>query len=107
MTTTTKRTAKAAPKKAAPKKAMPTNEKPQKKEHRFLRAFRVIAENPKSTAEAIAKKANLSVKMAGGCQMAWDAAILILGGKRCLAVDAAELATDLAQAEQTKAAKAA
>ena len=85
--------------KAAPK-AQSTNEKP-KKDHRFLRAFRVIADNPKATPEAIAKKASLSIKMAGGCILAWNAAIQILGDKEVLAVDAAELAADLAQAQQT------
>ena len=99
MARTTNTTAKAASKKAAPKKAQPT-EKP-KKDHRFLRAFRVIADNPKSTPEAIAKQASLSVKMAGGCILAWNAAIQILGDKEVLAVDAAELAADLAQAQQT------
>jgi hypothetical protein len=94
--TTTK---KAAPKKPAAKKVASKQavEKP-KKEHRFLRAFRVIADNPKSTPEAIAKKASLSVKMAGGCILAWNAAIQILGDKEVLAIDAAELAADLVQA---------
>ena len=86
---------------------MPTSEKP-KKPNRFDRAFAVIASDPKSTPEAIAKKASLSVKMAGGCLIAWSAAIQILGDKGVLAVDAAELAADLAQAQQTpKVAKAA
>jgi hypothetical protein len=83
----------------APAKKAPAAKAPPKKEHRFMRAFRVIADNPKSTPEAIAKKASLSVKMARGCILAWNAAIQILGDKEALAVDAAELAAELVTAK--------
>ena len=89
--------AKAAPQKAkaAPAKA-PKPEKPrEKKDHRFLRAFRLIADNPRITPDTIAKRASMSTKMAGGCILAWNAAIRILGDKEVLAVDAAELAAEL------------
>ena|SRR5436190_15462783 len=89
--------AKPAPQKAkaAPAKA-PKPEKPrEKKDHRFLRAFRLIADNPRITPDTIAKRASMSTKMAGGCILAWNAAVKILGDKEVLAVDAAELAAEL------------
>jgi hypothetical protein len=64
--------------------AEPAEKKPQlkkgerKKDHRFLRAFRVIAADPKVTPEVIANKATMSVKMAGGCILAWNAAMQVL-----------------------------
>lgn len=70
--------------KAKAKEAEPAEKKPQlkkgerKKDHRFLRAFRVIAADPKVTPEVIANKATMSVKMAGGCILAWDAAMQVL-----------------------------
>jgi hypothetical protein len=98
---TTKTTEAKAPAKKAPAAKAPPEQKADKpkKEHRFMRAFRVIADNPKSTPEAIAKKASLSVKSAGGCILAWNAAIQILGDKEVLAVDAAELAAELVTAK--------
>ncbi|MDE2426304.1 MAG: hypothetical protein KGO96_10410 [Elusimicrobia bacterium] len=49
-----------------------------KKDNRFVRAFRLIAREPDISPDAIARGANLSLKMAGGCRVAWAAAVQVM-----------------------------
>jgi hypothetical protein len=70
---------KAEPK--AEKKAKAAEPKPRK-DNRYLRAFRVIALDPKVTAEALAKKASMSTSMAAACLQAWQAANAVMAEQK-------------------------
>ena len=59
------------------KKEKPAKAPKERKDNRYLRAFRVIAAKPDVTAELLAKQADMSVSMAGNCLVAWASAMQV------------------------------
>jgi hypothetical protein len=79
------RTTKAAPNKVNGKAA------PERKDNRYLRAFRLIGDDATITADTIAKRAGMSVSMAVACIVAWNAAVQVIEGRNALAVKTSDL----------------